>query len=172
MSSIPLEEDIEIRTAVTQKTAIASNGVYLLSFDKKLNKTMTYKQFAAKTAEMENQFEVNETDIDAENIFWESVKDPNTNPIYGIDNPISLFPDSCDTWNMNKLSGKDTLIHSMDHELEGILSPFLYIGMRHTAFAWHVEDSYLLSVNVLHQGAPKTWYSIYYSFLICEISLY
>lgn len=126
---------------------------------------MTYSEFAKKSEAIDGKFSIDdETDMDVENMFWRSVKSKKQmERVYGIDIPISLFPDSCKEWNMNKLSGKDTIIHSLDNELEGILSPFLYIGMRNTAFGYHVEDSYLLSINVLHQGKANTWYAVPHS---------
>ena len=42
----------------------------------------------------------------------------------------------------------------------GISVPWLYFGMTLSAFCWHVEDHHLYSVNCLHWGDPKVWYSI------------
>lgn len=64
---------------------------------------------------------------------------------------------------MNKIDDKVSIIHELEHDMPGILSPFLNNGMRNTAFGWHVEDSYLMSMNILHIGQPKVWYFIPHS---------
>ncbi len=45
-------------------------------------------------------------------------------------------------------------------DVPGVTTPMLYIGMLFSAFAWHVEDQYLYSINYQHQGAAKTWYGV------------
>jgi hypothetical protein len=45
-------------------------------------------------------------------------------------------------------------------QISGVTSPWLYIGMKFSAFCWHLEDLYMHSVNYSHQGAVKNWYFI------------
>lgn len=165
MTSKKAEGNFPIPTAVIQNVYGASQGAYLMSYDEETVKTMTYSEFSKTATSFEAKFaSENETAAETENSYWQYIKGRKTRmdkPIYGIDNPISLFPESCDVWNMNKLSQNDSLIHSItDETLDGILTPYVYIGMRNTTFAWHVEDSYLLSVSFLHHGKQKTWYCI------------
>lgn len=44
--------------------------------------------------------------------------------------------------------------------LIGITSSMLYFGMWRAMFAWHTEDVNLYSINYLHMGHPKSWYSV------------
>lgn len=44
--------------------------------------------------------------------------------------------------------------------LEGINKPYVYVGCWKSLFAWHKEDLDLQSINYLHFGKPKYWYSI------------
>ena len=44
--------------------------------------------------------------------------------------------------------------------LSGINVPWIYYGILFSTFCWHVEDLNMYSINYLHSGAPKIWYSI------------
>ncbi|KAM7251374.1 hypothetical protein ACFE04_023257 [Oxalis oulophora] len=48
----------------------------------------------------------------------------------------------------------------MPDDIRGVSSPMVYISMFFSWFAWHVEDHELHSMNYLHTGSSKTWYSV------------
>ena len=45
-------------------------------------------------------------------------------------------------------------------QVPGITSSMLYFGTFGSTFPWHTEDTDLPSVNYMHQGAAKIWFSI------------
>jgi hypothetical protein len=78
-------------------------------------------------------------------------------PLYGADMPGSLFDDSTTTWNVSKL---ENLLDCLGKKLPGVNTAYLYLGMWKSTFSWHLEDMDLYSINYIHFGAPKQWYSI------------
>lgn len=76
---------------------------------------------------------------------------------YGADMAGSLFEDEKTPWNVARLPN---LLSRMAMRLPGVSNPYLYYGMWRAAFAWHVEDMDLFSINYIHFGAPKFWYAI------------
>lgn len=78
-------------------------------------------------------------------------------PLYGADMPGSLFDDSTTTWNLGKL---ENILDVLGTKIPGVNTAYLYLGMWKATFAWHLEDVDLYSINYLHFGAPKQWYSI------------
>jgi len=80
---------------------------------------------------------------------------------YGADTQGSLYTDETTSWNVAHLSSTLTrLLPSSDQGLPGVNTPYLYFGMWRATFAWHVEDMDLFSINYIHFGAPKFWYSV------------
>lgn len=78
-------------------------------------------------------------------------------PLYGADLMGTLFDESTELWNLNKLPN---LLDVLGTKVPGVNTAYLYLGMWKATFAWHLEDVDLYSINYLHFGAPKQWYSI------------
>ena len=78
-------------------------------------------------------------------------------PMYGADMPGSLFDDTTENWNVAKL---ENLLDVLGQKVPGVNTAYLYLGMWKATFAWHLEDVDLYSINYIHFGAPKQWYSI------------
>ena len=90
-----------------------------------------------------------------ERAYWRTLT--YNNPLYGADMPGSLFDDSTKSWNVARL---DNLLDCLGQKLPGVNTAYLYLGMWKSTFAWHLEDVDLYSINFIHFGAPKQWYSI------------
>lgn len=90
-----------------------------------------------------------------ETAYWKSLMF--NNPLYGADMPGSLFDDSTTSWNVAKLPN---LLDVLGQKVPGVNTAYLYLGMWKATFAWHLEDVDLYSINYIHFGAPKQWYSI------------
>jgi hypothetical protein len=90
-----------------------------------------------------------------ETVYWKTV--PSALPMYGADMAGSLFDDRTESWNVQKLPN---LLDVLGTKVPGVNSTYCYFGMWKATFAWHLEDVDLYSINYIHFGAPKQWYSI------------
>ncbi len=64
-------------------------------------------------------------------------------------------------WNMNNLPlWPGSVLRCIRAPLKGVNVPWLYMGMLFATFCWHNEDNFMYSINYLHKGAPKQWYSV------------
>ena len=90
-----------------------------------------------------------------EDKYWKSLT--YAPPMYGADMPGSLFDASTANWNVAKL---ENLLDVLGTKVPGVNTAYLYLGMWKATFAWHLEDVDLYSINYIHFGAPKQWYSI------------
>ncbi|CAG9809290.1 unnamed protein product [Chironomus riparius] len=81
--------------------------------------------------------------------------------IYGADVCGSITDPDYEYWNINKL---DTILDYVgkdyDISIDGVNTAYLYFGMWKTTFGWHTEDMDLYSINFLHFGMSKSWYTI------------
>ena len=88
---------------------------------------------------------------------------------YANNNEVSLFPQKFNECNVDKL---DTLLQLQTwaygefkrlgfcrKQVPGITNSMLYFGTFVSTFPWHTEDADP-SVNYMHQGASKVWFSI------------
>ncbi|KAK6070949.1 DNA damage-responsive transcriptional repressor RPH1 (JmjC domain-containing protein) [Seiridium cupressi] len=90
-----------------------------------------------------------------ERIYWKTLT--YAPPLYGADLLGTLFSEDTGIWNLNKLPN---LLDVLGSKIPGVNTAYLYLGMWKATFAWHLEDVDLYSINYLHFGAPKQWYSI------------
>ncbi|KAI5955174.1 hypothetical protein KGF54_001735 [Candida jiufengensis] len=90
-----------------------------------------------------------------ERAYWKSLT--YSEPIYGADTEGSLFTNDINCWNVAKLPN---ILDLMEEQIPGVNNAYLYAGVWKATFAWHLEDQDLYSINYLHFGAPKQWYSI------------
>ncbi len=90
-----------------------------------------------------------------ERLYWRTLT--YASPLYGADMMGSLFDDRTKNWNLGKLP---SLLDVLGTQIPGVNTAYLYLGMWKATFAWHLEDVDLHSINYLHFGAPKQWYSI------------
>ena len=90
-----------------------------------------------------------------ENYYWKTLNF--TEPMYGADSLGSLFEDSVKDWNVSSLP---SILNYLDEKVPGVNESYLYAGLWKASFAWHLEDQDLYSINYIHFGAPKQWYSI------------
>ena len=90
-----------------------------------------------------------------EDKYWKSLNF--SNPMYAADMPGSLFDEDTKAWNVAKLPN---LLDLLGQPIPGVNTAYLYLGMWRATFAWHLEDVDLYSINYIHFGAPKQWYSI------------
>ncbi|KAI0747445.1 PLU-1-like protein-domain-containing protein [Irpex lacteus] len=118
--------------------------------------------------------EVSETDVERE--FWRLVQSANetVEVEYGADvhstthgsgmptmetHPLNSY--SKDPWNLNNIPIlPESLLRFIKSDISGMTVPWTYVGMVFSTFCWHNEDHYTYSINYMHWGETKTWYSI------------
>jgi jumonji domain-containing protein 2 len=151
---------ITIKNPIRQVVAQAKNGEK--GCFQQINiqhKSMTVKQFK-EMADSDTYKTPAHADIDElERKYWKNIT--YVPPIYGADICGSITDKDCEVWNIQHLN---TILDYVERDygisIDGVNTAYLYFGMWKTTFAWHTEDMDLYSINYLHMGHPKTWYSI------------
>lgn len=82
-----------------------------------------------------------------ESDFWKTIAF--SKPFYAVDENSSIFPYDLTLWNLNNLPDS---INSSNRRL--------VTGQSKCIFPWHLDEQNKCSINYLHFGAPKQWYSI------------
>jgi [histone H3]-trimethyl-L-lysine9/36 demethylase len=97
--------------------------------------------------------------IKREQKFWKLLGDKKVDsPKYAGDINVSLFGNGpAHSWNLNRLN---SLLQSVGQHYGGVTDSMCYMGQYRSMFACHIEDMDLYSINYLHTGLPKSWYSI------------
>lgn len=149
-------DEMEIQTPIKQH-AFGTRGTYrCMHIEQKPMKVKDFRDIA----EMEDHLppkKGHEDDTLLERSFWSSITiNP---PLYGADNPMSLFDKKIRVgWNLRDLG--DLLQTPGLPQIPGVTTPMVYFGMWKSYFGWHVEDCDLYSINYMHFGAPKVWYCV------------
>jgi len=96
---------------------------------------------------------------DLERKYWKNITF--VAPLYGADLKGTITDPTCKSWNIEKLDSiLDFVEKDYGVEINGVNTAYLYFGSWKTTFAWHTEDMDLHSINYLHYGAAKFWYTI------------
>lgn len=148
--------NMDITSPIRQEVS-GESGLYqqLNLIDKKKMSVRAFK----KLAEEKYPTPVHSTDEELERIFWKNIF---TQPsIYGADVSGTLYDDDVEEFNLTRLKTiLDDIRDDYGVTIQGVNTAYLYFGMWKTSFCWHTEDMDLYSINYLHHGQPKSWYTI------------
>mmetsp|Transcript_28994 Transcript_28994/g.40393 ORF Transcript_28994/g.40393 Transcript_28994/m.40393 type:complete len:599 (+) Transcript_28994:11-1807(+) len=155
------EDPIIIHNPVAQHVN-GSRGIYeVIAVEK--SEYVTVHEFAKacedrlkKCSKREQAYFQEKNFRELERVYWRNIS-TRSPPTYGADSPGTLFDKDLENWNCKNLG---TILDLIKNDLPGVTVPMLYFGMWQATFSWHVEDMNLFSINYLHFGQPKQWYSI------------
>jgi jumonji domain-containing protein 2 len=146
--------DVTIQSP-TKQVVTGRAGVHSVNlFEMKAMSLRELHAFSEKNSFYSPDFE------ERERKFWRSIACPGEweDPVYGADEAGTLFEGKdCQSWNVDKLQ---SLLTFISKDLPGVTGSYLYVGTWRAMFAYHTEDMDLHSINYLHTGAAKSWYSV------------
>lgn len=156
-----LPRDYHLSSIIKRNRVTLKSGrdiAYEVAFDERDQMSFGEYYDQLKKKEIENKLSI-EKIKEIEDLTWEAVRKDEINK-YSSDHNQSLFSDSCTFGNLNKFTMAESFLHtkSIDH-IEGIHTPYSYVGDICTVFPLHIEDFDLPAINYLHLG-NKFWYII------------
>ncbi|XP_001944412.2 probable lysine-specific demethylase 4B [Acyrthosiphon pisum] len=148
--------NLKIPAPISQ-VALGKQGLFQLLHKEKKPMTVSDYKIIAESDEFKTPDHLDYDQLERK--FWQNiVYNP---PLYGADVSGSITDKDVDVWNINKLGTiLDYVNEDYGNIIEGVNTAYLYFGMWKSLFAWHTEDMDLYSINYLHEGYPKIWYSI------------
>lgn len=141
--------------SVLQQRRRSSSNIKLKNCESSFTKDDFEKFMTEYNVDHMEQYEDLERLKFLESYYWKTLNF--TTPLYGADTLGSIFPENIDVWNVSKLPN---LLDHMDEKVPGVNQSYLYAGLWKASFTWHLEDQDLYSINYIHFGAPKQWYSV------------
>ncbi|OLY84697.1 Lysine-specific demethylase lid [Smittium mucronatum] len=157
------------------KYGFEDGKTYSLPEFKKRNDSLKSRIFSSYFNNVNSQSNKVPSEV-VERTFWKLVSSFNNDleVEYGADIPTSVygsgFPTiekqplnkySSDSWNLTNIPfSRHSLFNYLKENINGMTDPWLYVGMCLSAFCWHNEDNYSYSINYMHWGDTKTWYSV------------
>jgi hypothetical protein len=148
-----------------------------LKYGYQAGQSMTRRAFEKQGVIFKERFGVGENESDdsaIERQFWKLIDSPgseNISVLYGSDldskqvtgsdaGPLSNRQSS---WELRHLAlNQESVLRHLpgSENIEGVSRPWMYLGNPFSTFCWHTEDQFLCSVNYLHEGSPKIWYTV------------
>lgn len=156
-----IPRDFKLNSIIKRKSVFLYSGkdyAYEVAFENRDQKTFGKYYDRLKKKEIKDKLSVKEIKK-IEDSTWKAIRNNRINS-YSSDQNKSLFSDSCQYGNLNKFTMAESFLHTKTIEyIEGIHSPYSYVGDIHTVFPLHLEDFDLYAINFLHLG-QKFWYVI------------
>lgn len=145
-------------TPIKQVVAGRSGAFHVTAFERNAMSLTSFQYHASQHSDKHT------SSGDKEREFWRSMGRPQA-PLYGADLEGSLFDSSVSSsklgmhqWSFE--TGLKDLLRMLPYKVPGVNTAMLYVGEWRAMFPFHVEDLDLYSINYLHTGAAKSWYSI------------